>query len=130
MLTLVGVAMSVIVAGMSNRVANIHERQPVDTLLLKLRQAHDLALMKQRNVKIIFNPQTLCYQIEQASECCFPVGYSLVTSSVTTISGQRPIIVFNADGSSSGGNIKITTPVREVRIDVSWLTGRATLVLL
>lgn len=129
-LTLLGVAMSLTATGVSHGLASIRERQPVNTLLLNLRQAHDLALIKQRAVRVTFNPQSLCYQLEETQEWCFPEGYSLTTKSAITNFGKHPVIVFNTDGSSSGGNVRISTPVRDIRIDVSWLTGRATLVSL
>lgn len=127
-LVVISIAMTLLTTGISRGLAGVRERQVLDDMLQTLRQAHVLAVTKGQSMTLRFDLHRLCYRLEQRAEKCLPAGYQLTVQSAAELPRGEPTFVFHADGSASGGNIRVHTPTHMARVDVSWLTGIATLV--
>jgi general secretion pathway protein H len=126
-IVVISVALTLMVSGMSRGLASVRERHVVTDLLNSLRQAHTLAVIERRSVLLHFDMQKLCYRLEQRPARCLGDGVKLTVETAANLSEEGAAIIFYSDGSSSGGNLRLNTSSRDVRIDVGWLTGSVTL---
>lgn len=123
-MALAAVAFALLASSASRGLASARERSATGELLQVLRQARGQALAGQHQVSVRFDLAARCYQADGQPRRCLAARQQWT---LQTLAGQAPEIVFHADGSSSGGNVRLNSGGREVRIDVSWLTGMASL---
>jgi general secretion pathway protein H len=112
-----------IVAGMPG----VQLRTAADDMVATLRQLHETAIRRQITTGIVLDLDTRTYRLSTAA------GTSALPSVVTGVGfttvafspGERTAhILFYADGSASGGTIRLRHGALTASIRVDWLTGR------
>lgn len=126
-LAVVGIAFTLLASGVGRGLASARERQATAELVQSLRQAHSLAVIEGRAVALQLDLRTRCYHLEQRPPRCLQPGTALRVETAAGVAGEGAAIAFYPDGSSSGGNLQLSSAARHTRIDVSWLTGSVSL---
>ena len=97
-------------------------------LVADLTQARDAAVLRGRNVVVVFDPDALRYSAQATGVSRqLPRGWHLTTHKPLPRDDRaqdRAGISFFADGSSSGGRIDLSDGTHERHVDIDWLTGR------
>ncbi|MGH7113299.1 MAG: GspH/FimT family pseudopilin [Stellaceae bacterium] len=103
-------------------------RAASDELVATLRQLHETAIRRQSTTGFVLDPAARIYRLSTAP------GTRTLPSVVTRVGftavafrpGERTArILFYADGSASGGTIRLRHGDLSASIRVDWLTGRA-----
>jgi general secretion pathway protein H len=92
----------------------------------KLRAARALAIAENRDIAFVFDAQALTYAVEGTGPPQpLPPGadLSITTARELVRSSEETRLVFFADGTSSGGTIRLSDERRAVAMTVAWLTG-------
>lgn len=126
-LAVIGIAFTLLASGIGRGLAIARERQATAELVQSLRQAHSLAVIEGRAVAVQLDLRTRCYHLEQRPPRCLQPGTALRVETAAGVAGEGAAIAFYPDGSSSGGNLQLSSAARHTRIDVSWLTGSVSL---
>lgn len=109
-----------------------HVRAAAWELSTALKKARKQAISRQQTVPVRLNVAERYYRVaQQQKDLKLPeeVVLSLTTAQSEQLDKQRGQIRFFPDGSSTGGQIKLSYNEREYRIDVHWLTGKVQLSL-
>jgi general secretion pathway protein H len=126
-MALVAVACALLATAATRGLAGARERQAPGELLQVLREARVQARRERQRVSVYFDVPALCYRREAQKRRCLPTSLQWQLQVAATPAESEPAIHFYPDGSSSGGNVRLRMAGREQRIDVSWLTGVASL---
>jgi|SRR5262245_30598792 general secretion pathway protein H len=92
----------------------------------KLRAARALAIAQNREVAFAFDAKARTYAVESTGppEPLPPEAELSITTARHLVRGSEEArLVFFADGTSSGGTIRLTHERRSIAIAVAWLTG-------
>ncbi len=92
----------------------------------KLRAARALAIAQNREIAFAFDAQARTYAVEGTGrpEPLPPgAGLSITTARQLVRGSEEARLLFFADGTSSGGTIRLSHERRSVAITVTWLTG-------
>jgi general secretion pathway protein H len=112
-----------LVAGMPS----VQLRAAADDIVATLRQLHDTAIRRRTTTRLVLDPAIRTYRLSTDA------GTRVLPSVVTRVDfvtvavglGQSPAnILFYADGSASGGTIRLGHGNLSESIWVDWLTGR------
>lgn len=122
-LVLLSIAYTLLAAGITRGLSSVRERQSVTELMQGMRQARAQAIFEGRPVSLHFDLPKACYAVGQYPSRCLGSNMQLRVEVAAALMGEKVAIMFYPDGSSSGGNVSVTSASREARIDVSWLTG-------
>ncbi|MCS5516969.1 GspH/FimT family protein [Pseudomonas qingdaonensis] len=126
-MALVAIACTLLATAATQGLASVRERQAPDELLQVLREARLQARRERHPVSVYFDVRALCYRRDAHKPRCLPSSLQWELQVASTPAGSEPAIHFYPDGNSSGGNVRLLIAGREQRINVSWLTGVATL---
>ena len=126
-MALVAIACALLGTAVTRGLAGVRERQAPGEMLQVLREARVQARRERQRVSVYFDVPALCYRRESGKPRCLPASLHWQLQVAATPTGAEPAIHFYPDGSSSGGNVLLRLAGREQRIDVSWLTGVASL---
>lgn len=92
----------------------------------KLRAARTLAIAQNRQIAFVFDAQARTYVVDGTGrpEPLPPgAGLSITTARQLVRGSEEARLVFFADGTSSGGIIRLSHEQRTIGITVAWLTG-------
>lgn len=126
-LALVAIACALLATAASRGLTVTRERQAPGELLQVLREAREQARRERHRVSVYFDPHATCYQRDKGKRHCLPPNMQWRVQVAAPTGNSQTAIHFYPDGSASGGNVRLSLPGREERIDVSWLTGVASL---
>lgn len=126
-MALVAIACTLLGTAAARGLAGARERQAPGELLQELREARVQARRERQRVSVYFDVPALCYRRDTHKPRCLPASLQWHVQVAATPAVAEPAIHFYPDGSSSGGNVRLRMAGREQRIDVSWLTGVASL---
>ncbi|WP_223232765.1 GspH/FimT family pseudopilin [Pseudomonas brenneri] len=127
-LVLLSIAYTLLAAGITRGITSVRERQSVTELMQGMRQARAQAIFEGRPVSLHFDLLKACYGGQQRPLRCLNSNLQLRVEVAAALAGETVAITFYPDGSSSGGNVRVTSASGEARIDVSWLTGNVKIV--
>lgn len=102
-------------------------RAAADEIAATLRGLHEEAIRRQTVTELILDPSARAYRVSTApglhrlGEAVTGVGF---TSVAILEAGTSPRVRFFADGSSSGGTIRLAHGPLAESVSVDWLTGR------
>ena len=125
-----------IVAFMATLVGvNLHGRERTDiesvarTLVTDLRYLRSRAMVNNIDSEMIFDMSANTYLSRQAKiDRALPATMSVeLTVDTHDIAGSRGRIVFYPDGSSSGGEVRLSKDGRVIEVGTTWLNGYVTL---
>jgi general secretion pathway protein H len=98
-------------------------------LVASLREARSEAILRNREVVLTLDLETRSYQLSSAQRRrALPsdIEFSLVTAAIERRGDHVANIRFFPDGSSTGGQIRLSKSGQLYEVTVPWLTGRAT----
>ncbi|WP_225422647.1 GspH/FimT family pseudopilin [Pseudomonas huaxiensis] len=124
-IALIGLASALLVNGLGRGVSAHGERQAIAELLQTLREARSQALLQQRQVSVAFDAQARCYRQGVKAQRCLPSTLGWTVHLALAADGRSALLRFHPDGSSSGGKLEVQSTTQVTRIDISWLTGIA-----
>jgi general secretion pathway protein H len=123
-MAVVGLLLAVTVPGSMRFYQSIQYRQAVRDVLSTLGSARQQAMDQGRAQDVLFSPENA--SIEYRGEVQqLPRGFAMQLTTASEVNqGAVGVIRFYPQGSSTGGDIAIRSPVgRGVRITVDWLMG-------
>lgn len=126
-MALVAIACALLGTAATRGLAGARERQAPGELLQLLREARVQARRGQQRVSVYFDVPARCYRRNTHKPRCLPAGVHWRVQVASMPVSAEPAIHFYPDGSSSGGNVQLHVAGHEQRINVSWLTGVASL---
>ena len=99
------------------------------TLMIDLRYVRSKAMVDNIDAEITIDVAAKTYFSRQAKiERSFPQTIAVaITVDERDVTGNRGKIVFYPDGSSSGGNIRLTRNARQMEVTTTWLNGYVTM---
>jgi general secretion pathway protein H len=114
---------------------NLHGRERSDiesvarTLMTDLRYLRSRAMVNNIDTEMAFDVVAKRYVSQQAKiDRALPAAMSIkLTVDARDIAGSRAKIMFYPDGSSSGGEVHLSSRGRELEVATSWLNGYVTL---
>lgn len=98
-----------------NAMARAEAEGAVDRIVAALAEAHDLAVTRNRAVRVVIDESAV--SVEGGRWRKLPGGIAL------TVSSERAVM-FRPDGSSSGGQVVVSSPGRALLLTIDPLTGR------
>jgi general secretion pathway protein H len=110
-----------------NVIASSNVKSTTRELASQLKQAQGLAIRKQEEITLSLNVEQHHYKLDNKKvilKLPDEAKLSLVTASSEQLSDSEGRIRFFPDGSSTGGQIKLSYINKEYLIDVHWLTGK------
>lgn len=110
-----------------NVIASSNVKSAARELASQLKQAQGLAIKHQEETTLLLNVKQRNYKLDnKKTSLKLPEesSLSLVTASSEQVSDNEGRIRFFPDGSSTGGQIKLSYLKRDYIIDVHWLTGK------
>jgi general secretion pathway protein H len=120
------IGLSVLAVAVHHGLEQDRARSAGHELVLALRQTRSEAINSGQPTYLSFDPNRNSYRPKGKPAHPLPEGMLMRLTTTALASGQ-PGFTFYPSGSSSGGNIVLQSDQRAWRIDVSWLTGDATL---
>ena len=101
-------------------------RSTAQNMVSALRSAQTEAIARQQPVSVIFDTDSKVYAVSDSNQVYSlneAIAISLVVAEDEFTSGKQGKIVFFADGSSTGGRIKLELNRLIQQIDINWITG-------
>lgn len=98
-------------------------------LVAGLREARSEAILRNREVVVTLDLETRSYQLSSGQRRrALPsdIEVSLIAAEIERLSERAANIRFFPDGSSTGGQIRLSKSGQLYEVTVPWLTGRAT----
>jgi general secretion pathway protein H len=123
-ITIMGLALALISGHGRMRSAGLEENGAASDLAGGLRQARSQSIALNKPVVLTVDIAGHSWRIDKGPERAIPAQFAL---SVLTVKGetrgQLAGIVFEPDGSSTGGQIDFNDGLRKFTVNVDWLTG-------
>jgi len=110
-----------------NVMASTHVKSAARELAASLKHARTQAIDRQREMTLVINVNENYYTLNNRSKTLTlpdKASLSLITAKSEQLSEHEGQIRFFPDGSSTGGQIKLTFKDQEYIVDVHWLTGK------
>jgi len=125
-LTILGLILGLVVAYRPGSAATLTLNGAAGELAAGMRLARSQAIAGDRPVAVAFNLAGHSYRIGDGPPRFLPATLAI---ELLTITGQRRDaihgeILFNSDGSSTGGRVSLGDGHRRIAVGVDWLTGR------
>jgi len=98
-------------------------------LVASLREARSEAILRNREVVVTLDLETRSYQLSSGQRRrALPsdIEFSMITAEIERLGESAASIRFFPDGSSTGGQIRLSKSGQLYEVTVPWLTGRAT----
>ena len=124
-ITIMGLALALIAGHGPMRSAGLEENGTASDLAGGLREARALAIVQNRQVVLTVDLSAHRWRIDKGAERTIPPQFALSALTVKgeTRNGKLAGIVFEPDGSSTGGQINFDDGMRKFAVNVDWLTG-------
>lgn len=123
-IALIAVGVAVVSFSLGRGLDSLRVREAGRELSLALRTARAKAITEGQPARVQFDLRRRLYQVPGQPPRAWPAGMDLrLTSAAALGTGERGAIAFYPDGSSSGGNVRLSHDSRAWRVDVAWLTG-------
>jgi general secretion pathway protein H len=125
-LVVLGLMVGLVLARGPVRSRSLELRAAADQLAQTLRGARAQAIRLDRPVSFVLDLARHSYSIGGGRAETLPLhmGLSMITVAGETMGSHIGGIVFEPDGSASGGRIEIADGQRRLQVGVDWLTGR------
>jgi general secretion pathway protein H len=120
---ILGIAFGFIVASNRPRAGSLDLRASAAHVVLALRMARSNAIATNSPARLVVDEERQSFQLQSGPPRLLPRSVAIGAARQLGLDRQAGIL-FNGDGSSSGGRIELTEAGRRVAIDVNWLTGR------
>jgi len=114
-LVILGLVGGLVLARGPMRSAALDMRAESQAVAGALRLARSRAIASNRPVAVRFGPRSLQVGNDPARPLSPDIGL---------LAAPGPVILFQPDGSSSGGTVQLSGAGRAAEVGVSWLTGR------
>lgn len=132
---MVVLAISALILGLvppllSNAIAVTKVKSASRELAVNLKQARNESVEKQAETTLTLNIDSYQYSLgKQQAILSLPedVSLKLITAKSEQLSDSSGQIRFFPDGSSTGGQIKLSYQKQNILVDVNWLTGKVTI---
>ncbi|MFC7739020.1 GspH/FimT family pseudopilin [Roseomonas sp. GCM10028921] len=125
----IGLAIALVVGRGPARSPSLEAREAATEVALALRQARGLAIATNRRMTFVLDVGRRAYRVGDGPVHPLPPALDLAVITAAGEAGEgrtASAITFSADGSSSGGRIRLAAgSIRRV-VAVDWLTGRVT----
>ncbi len=124
-ITIMGLALALIAGHGPMRSAGLEENGTASDLAGGLREARALAIAQNRQVVLTVDLGAHRWRIDKGPDRTIPPQFvvSVVTVQGETRGGRLAGIVFEPDGSSTGGEIDFSDGMRKFAVNIDWLTG-------
>ena len=123
-ISIAGLMMALIVMQGRPRSAGLEENGTATELAGALREARAQAIARNKPVALTLDIASRQWKIDGQPARIVPKQFRL---SVLTVKGEtrgdRAAIVFEPDGSSTGGQVEFNDGLRKFAVNVDWLTG-------
>lgn len=123
-LSIAGLMIALVVMQGRPRSAGLEENGTAAELAGALREARAQAIASNKPVALTVDVTNRQWQVDNQPAHFMPKQFRL---SVLTVQGatrgDHAAILFEADGSSTGGEVEINDGLRKVSVNVDWLTG-------
>lgn len=98
-------------------------------MLAALRYARSTAVSRRKPVAFTLDLEQQSFRVDGRPSVALPedLQLELVTGESELRGGGAGSITFFADGSATGGSVTLVAEVRQLRLDVDWLSGRVSL---
>jgi general secretion pathway protein H len=98
-------------------------------LAAALREGRARAIAQNRPVDVVVDVVNRRFGMDAALDHALPanIGLTLVTGRGDVLTQGLGRIVFNPDGSSTGGRIDVVAAARRISVGVDWLSGEVSL---
>ncbi|NOG58876.1 MAG: type II secretion system protein GspH [Proteobacteria bacterium] len=109
-----------------NVIASSKAKTATRDLAANLKKMRSLAISRQQETTLSLDIENKTFTVDKKlKKITLPdsTSLSIITAQSEQISENEGRIRFFADGSSTGGQIKLTHQKKEYLIDVNWLTG-------
>ena len=130
-LTIVGLLLAVVPPMMSNVIDNAQVKSATRQLAAGLKYARSKAITSKEETTLSLDVENKSFSIgKKNKKLNLPKESSLTltTAQSEQTSEKQGAIRFFADGSSTGGQIKISHKRSEFLVDVNWLTGKVIII--
>jgi general secretion pathway protein H len=128
-LILIAAAVGLIAPNGTGPVRGIELETTADDLAARLREARSRAIAKAAAVHVDFAPSSKRYAVSgdpRAVQLPSDIALTLVMARSGLTEGGGARLTFFADGSTTGGDIRLTRLGRTIDVTVLWLTGAVT----
>jgi general secretion pathway protein H len=125
-ITIMGLALALIAGHGKMRSAGLEENGVASDLAGGLRAARAQAIVQNKPVALTLDITGHRWQVDGQPMRSMPPQFVLAVTTVkgeTSRGGSRARIVFEPDGSSTGGRIAFDDGLRKFAVDIDWLTG-------
>jgi general secretion pathway protein H len=124
-ITIMGLALALIAGHGPMRSAGLEENGTAADLAGGLREARADAIAQNKQVVLTVDIATHRWRIDKGAERTIPAQFALSVLTVKgeTRGGKLAGIVFEPDGSSTGGQINFDDGMRKFAVNIDWLTG-------
>ncbi|MFQ5994564.1 MAG: GspH/FimT family pseudopilin [Acidiferrobacterales bacterium] len=129
-LAIASALVAIVVPQFSGVMATLELKSSVRELASALRQARSQAIAQRHHVAVTLNVERRTYEtsgVTQRHTLPSALKLKLLTAKSEIVNETVGAIRFFADGSSTGGQIKLSTDGHAHVIDVKWLTGRVSI---
>ena len=124
-ITIMGLALALIAGHGKMRSAGLEENGTASDLAGGLREARALAIAQNRQVVLTVDIAAHRWRIDKGADRTIPAQFAISVQTVKgeTRGGKLAGIVFEPDGSSTGGQIDFDDGSRKFAVNIDWLTG-------
>jgi general secretion pathway protein H len=128
-LAVLGLMLALFIGRVTSPSAQMEGRAAAEQVGLALRLARAQAIVSNHPIAFVVDVAQHRYSTVGMLPVQLPpeLGVSVETVSGAVL-GQRAVIEFLPDGSSTGGRIDISAPGTRFQVGIDWLTGRVTIV--
>lgn len=124
-LAIMGLAMSLVAGGRPGAGRSLTAKAAAAELAAALREARSRAIAEDRPVLLTVDVTNHGFRIGDGAPQPLPRDLALsVTAGRAAVGNGQARILFDADGSSSGGLIRLGEDAQSLSIRVDWLSGR------
>jgi general secretion pathway protein H len=125
-LVVAGLLIGLVIARGPMRSRTLDAKAASGEIAMALREARAQAIGADEPVSVTLDLKGHAYQIGNRPPRALPkwIELAITTATGEARGGERPGILFEPDGSSTGGEIKLTDGPTKFRILVDWLSGR------
>lgn len=125
-LAIVGLAIAFVVGRGSPTQGGVSARVGAGALAATLREGRARAIAENRPVSVLVDVLSRRFGMDAALDRALPasIRLTLVTGRGEVLAQGIGRIVFNPDGSSTGGRIEVAAAARQIWVGVDWLSGQ------
>jgi general secretion pathway protein H len=129
-LAIAGLILTIIPPMLPNVLDNTYAKSAARELAANLKHVRSSAITAQKETTLMLNVEEKHFQIKNRTKkltLSDETTVALITAKSEQLSEHEGLIRFFPDGSSTGGQIKLSHVTNEFLIDVNWLTGKVSI---